>query len=250
MESPTDRMQRRFRVPIIIATLLVIPVLILQGFEVPEPWETVGYVLDWILWLTFAAEVVAMLAVSDDRRGWARAHVLDILIVVLTPPVGQTALHSLRVLRLLQLVRLARVATLLRGVFTIEGVRFVAFLAFVTLIVGAQAFITAESQHDSIWSGLYWALGAMTTAGSGSVVATTATAAAVGSILTIVGISFAAVITGAIAERFVASESTLVQDTAEDLRQDLLMHDKLDVLLQRLDRLEAAVAEGRSAQDP
>ncbi len=238
-------MERRLRVPIIVATLLVVPVLILQATDPGQPWNAIAYVGDWIIWLTFLAEVVAMLIVTDDRARWLRDHVLDVLIVVLTPPVGQTALHALRVLRLLQLLRLLRVLTLLRGVFTFQGVRFVAFLAFATLFAGAEAFAAAEPGNPTFWDSLYWALGAMTTAGSGSVVATTTTSEIVGAVLTLIGISFAAVITGALAERFVQSESTITEDSAESLRQDLLLHEKLDGLLERMDRIEALVRQDR-----
>jgi hypothetical protein len=37
-----ERMQRRFRGPVIIATLLVVPVMILLSMDVDEPWDTSG----------------------------------------------------------------------------------------------------------------------------------------------------------------------------------------------------------------
>lgn len=236
-------MERRFRVPIIIATLLVLPVLILQSTDPGEPWTTGARVGDWIIWLTFLAEVVAMLWVSEDRWGWVKRNPLDVLIVVLTPPLGQTVLHSVRALSLLRLLWLLRFATLLRGIFTVEGVRLTALLAFLTLIAGGQAYVLAEPGDNSMWSGLYWALGAMTTAGSGEVVATTTTAEIAGSILTVVGISFAAVITGAIAQRFVVSEETVTRGDLEELAGQERTIAKLDALLERMDRLEAALPD-------
>jgi hypothetical protein len=48
--------------------------------------------------LLFLAEVVTMLAVVPDRKAWLRGHVLDVAIVVLTPPAGRTSPTSLRAL--------------------------------------------------------------------------------------------------------------------------------------------------------
>jgi voltage-gated potassium channel len=236
-----EAMERRFHRPVIVATLLVIPVMILQGLDPGQPWSTIGYVGDSAIWLVFLAEVVAMLSVTADRWQWVRSNPLDVMIVVLTPPVAPAVLQSVRVLRLLRLVRLFRVARLVRGVFTIEGVRYAAFLAFVTLIVGAQAFVSSESDYDSIGQGLYWAIGTMTTAGSGDVVATTNETEAVGSVLMFVGLAFGAIITGAIAQRFIVTEHTVTQGNLETLAKQDATHAKLDAIAQRLDRLELAM---------
>jgi hypothetical protein len=118
MNARSERMERRFRVPIIIAALLVIPVLILQsitihGGALPAPWSILADVGNWVIWLTFLTETVAMLAVVSDRRAWLRGHVLDVAIVILTPPVAPAAIQSMRLLRLLRLVRLARFVPLI-----------------------------------------------------------------------------------------------------------------------------------------
>ena len=70
--------------------------------------ETVAHALNWVTWLAFLVELVVMLAVVPDRRAWLRHHPLDLIIVVLTPPVLPAGLQSLRVLRLLRLLRLLR----------------------------------------------------------------------------------------------------------------------------------------------
>ena len=221
-------MERRFHQPVIVATLLVIPVMVLQGLDPGQPWSTIGFVGDCAIWLVFLAEVVAMLWVSADRWRWVRSNPLDVMIVVLTPPVAPAVLQSVRILRLLRLIRLFRVARLVRGVFTIEGVRYAAFLAFVTFLVGAQAF--ASTEHDSIGQGLYWAMGTMTTAGSGDVMATTSETKAVASVPMIVGLALGAIITGAIAQRFIVTENTVTQGNIETLAKQDATHAKLDAI--------------------
>jgi hypothetical protein len=41
---------------IIVATLLIVPVLLLHGSDVGEPWRTVADVADWLSWLMLAAQ--------------------------------------------------------------------------------------------------------------------------------------------------------------------------------------------------
>src|SRR5262249_13269564 len=129
--------------------------------------RVVASVLNWSIWLVFLAELVAMLCVVDDRWRWLLHNPLDLLIVVLTPPILPPGLQSLRALRLLRLLRLLKIPGVSRRVFSQQGLRYAALLALLTLIVGGAAFISAESsQHLSLWDGVYWAFGTMTPAGT------------------------------------------------------------------------------------
>ena len=245
MNARSERMESRFRVPIILAALLVIPVLILEsvtihGSHLKEPWNTLTEIGDWTIWLTFLAEVIAMLAVVPDRRAWMRHHVLDVAIVVLTPPVSPAVLQSLRLLRLLRVVRLARFAPLMRSVFTIEGVRYAAFLAFVVFLGGAEAFATVENK--SLGIGMYWAISTMTTVGYGDVTPHTTAGRIIAAAVMLVGIGFVAVVTGAIAQRFIATEGTVTKGAELVSDEEVITHAKLDDLASRLDRLEALLA--------
>ena len=51
----------------LVVAALVIPTLILEGANVGDPWKTLAVVLNWVIWLAFLAELVAMLAVVRDR---------------------------------------------------------------------------------------------------------------------------------------------------------------------------------------
>jgi voltage-gated potassium channel len=247
MATRAEEMQRRFEKPVIVATLLVIPVIIVQGVGADEPWETIAYTGDWAIWLVFLAEVVAMLIVSENRWGWIKRNPLDVLIVILTPPVTPSVLKSARLLRLLRLVRIFRLAPLMRTVFTIQGVQYAAFLAFLTLIAGGYAFSSAEN-NATLADGLYWAIGTMTTAGSGPIEAHTNTTEAVAAGLMVVGLSFTAVLTGALAQRFIVTEDTVTEGNRETLANQIVTHDKLDDLAERLARLEAALSRGGGPQ--
>jgi voltage-gated potassium channel len=176
-----------------------------------------------------------MLAVVPDRRRWLFRHPLDVAIVVFTPPFLTAALTSMRLLRLARLIRLLRVIQLARGAFTLEGVRYAGVLAVLTAFAGAHAFAVAEDLPES--DSFYWALSTMTTVGYGDVTPTTGAGQVIAVTLMLVGIAFAAVLTGALAERFIAPRDERIESNELDL------HDKLDALGARLERLEEALVE-------
>ena len=205
----------------IAAAVLTIPAIVLQDAHGHPVEHTIGTWLGAATWLMFAIEVVVMLAVVDSRRAWARAHVLDVVIVVLTPPFVLVPLQGLRLLRALRLVRLLRVfrvAPLAKRLFTTAGLRYVAVIAVLVLIVAAEAFSSAE--HVSFGNGVYWALGTMTTAGSGNLIPHTTQSKVVAGIVMVVGIGFFAVLTGAIAEQFFAEEEEELDEEAQELSRD------------------------------
>jgi voltage-gated potassium channel len=246
--SRADAMERRFQVPVTVAALLVIPVMILQSTDVPGFWAVVGLAGDWAIWLTFLAEVLVMLYVVEDRKSWLRKNPLDVMIVVLTPPVGPAVLESVRVLRLLRVVRLFKLAPLMRSVFSVRGVEYGSVLAFLTLLAGGQAFSTIENR--SLSDGLYWAISTMTTVGYGDVHPKTDAGRLLAAIVMLVGIGFVAIVTGAIAQRFVVSEDTITEGNRETFRLQAVTHDKLDALLDRLETVENELAELRKDGRP
>lgn len=69
------------------AALLTIPILVIQESHFGEPWTTIGTVLNWLTWCTFALEAAVMLWVVERRGVWLRAHLIDMAVVILTPPV-------------------------------------------------------------------------------------------------------------------------------------------------------------------
>jgi hypothetical protein len=113
-ELRAKRIQDRLEWPVVAAALLTIPILIIQESDFGEPWGTVATILNWVTWLTFFGEAVVMLAVVPDRRKWLREHLLDVAVVVLTPPFAPQAWQNGRLFRLVRLLRVFRVLALRR----------------------------------------------------------------------------------------------------------------------------------------
>lgn len=241
MDERSERVARRFELPIIVAALLVIPVIVIEESSLGEPWDTLGVVLNWATWTMFFAEAAVMLSIVPNRRGWIRQHLIDLAVVVLTPPFF-TALAGVRLLRLLRLLRLFRVARFARRVFTPAGLRYVAALAALTAFAGGEAFTSLEKGRSTA-EGLYWSLATMTTVGAGDIYPQTAAGRALAVVVVLIGIAFVAILTGAVAHQFfskdIEAETADIEGELDEASTAIL--GELRAMRERLIALETAV---------
>jgi voltage-gated potassium channel len=248
MDERSERIQRRFDLPVLIAALLTVPLIVIEESDYGQPWEAIGVVLNWGTWLVFLAEVVVMLRVVPDRRRWVRENPIAVVVTALTPPF-LTVLAPVRLLRLLRVLRLLRLAPLMQRLFSLEGLRYTAILATVTVLAGGAAFAAVEP-HQTTADGMYWAITTMTTVGYGDVSPATTGGKLLAAVVMLVGIGFVAILTGAVAQRFLAPE---LEEEAEAVEEEigaaeLEMVRELREIGARLRQLEAAVRErGRRA---
>jgi voltage-gated potassium channel len=228
-----ERVERRFQIPMLVAAVLVVPMLVLVESPWGEPWDTVALVLNWGTWLAFVAELVVMLAVVPDRRRWLREHPVEVLVTLITPPVLPAGLAATRVLRLLKVVRLLRLVVPLQRFTSADGLKYAALLAFMTVLGGGIAFAAVESTPTS-WDGVWWAASTMTTVGYGDIVPKTDLGRVIALVVMTVGIGFATLLIGAIAERFITVRQNRPAP-AEVLEE-------LQALRMQLDRIERSLA--------
>jgi hypothetical protein len=107
-QGPDGRVSHPFEPFILVATLALIPVLIIEHDVSSGPWATVGAIANWVIWAIFAAELVFILAVAPRKAAALPAHWLDVAIVLVTVPFYGELLSSLRSVRLYRLLRLVR----------------------------------------------------------------------------------------------------------------------------------------------
>ena len=189
--------------PLMIAAALTLPSVALSEAHVGGTLEVIARFLNWGTWIAFAVELAVMLILVPDRGKYLRHHPVEIIVVFLTPPVLPPGLQSLRVIRLLRLLRLLKLAQLSNRVFSNQGLQYAGLLTLVTTIAGGSVFkaFEASNQRLSEWDSIYWAFTAMTTLGS-EYSATTVGGQVTAVVVLLVGISFVAMLTGAIAQRF------------------------------------------------
>jgi voltage-gated potassium channel len=238
VDERAERWQARFELPVLVAALLVVPLIVLEQSDVGEPWDAVAIVLNWTTWLVFLVEAVVMIALA--RWAWVRTHPLDVAIVILTPPFLPASLQAARVLRLLRLVRLVRAVGAARRVFSLDGLRYAAALAAFTALGGGAAFSAIEGRDLNTWDGVWWAMTTMTTVGYGDLYPETDAGRLLAIAVMLVGIRFVAILTAALAERFVAQEVAEAEEEVVGELEDTeaVMRRELREIGRRLQQLE------------
>lgn len=111
-------------------------------------------------------------------------------------------------------------------------------------MAGGSGFATLEGDRSSL-DGIYWAVTTMTTVGYGDELPTLASTKVLAIVVMLVGIGFVAVLTGAIAERFLGPTLEVEAEVVEhdlDAASDAIVRE-LRELGVRLDGLERAVRQ-------
>ncbi len=206
--TTADAVDEKLKIPLIVATVLVIPDLILEEQPLSHSWHAVAVLGDWVIWLAFLVEFGAVMLLARDWREWMRSYPLALPMLVLTPPFAPAAIQALRVFRLLRLLRVVRgFQFLTKGLLSLEGVRYVAAVAVFLVIAGGVVLAQVETtaaRPVSDWDGIWWAIGFVTTNGESQNVTTDA-GRAIAIVLMLAGIGVFSVLTAAVAQRFVAS---------------------------------------------
>ncbi len=208
--------------PLMVAAALTLPAVILGETREAGALSDIAQILNWGTWLAFAVELAVMLTLVPDRRKYLRHHPVEVIVVVLTPPVLPAGLQALRAIRLLRLLRLLKLAQLSRSAFSAQGLAYAALMTSVMALAGGAAFraFEAGNQKLSEWESVYWAITTMTTLGS-QFEATTVGSEIVEIVILLIGVSFFAMLTGAIAQRFLNPPDPNAEPTPpEDGRSD------------------------------
>jgi voltage-gated potassium channel len=235
-----QRMQDRFEWPVVVAALLTVPILVIQESDFGEPWDVVASILNWGTWLVFLAEAAVMLSVVPDRRLWLRHHLIDLAVVVITPPFAPQAWQNGRLFRLIRLLRLVRVAAL-RRLLSLDGMKYAAAVAVGTVIVGGAVFASVEETTKkgaaiSTWDGIWWAITTVTTVGYGDIYPESTAGRIIAITIMLVGIGFVALLTAFIADRFINVQA------GTEAKEDLILAE-LRSISARLEVLEDAARQ-------
>ena len=146
---PADLYQRRAALPVAIATVCVVPALLLEN-SADASWVAAAQVLNWASWVVLAGHVGVMLAIgglAGLRLAW-----LDAILVVVSIPVASSSLGAARLLRLLRVLRLgvALSATIrhARAILQHRQFHFVALVAVVAVCLGGLGIYSVEGGEN------------------------------------------------------------------------------------------------------
>lgn len=224
------RVERLLEGPMLIASLLFIPVIIGPFVaDLPQRSTDQLFLTGALLWLAFAIEFLWLLYLAPSRSEMVRTHKLDLLVLLIP------------VLRPLQILRLAPAASAVRR--TLKSATEVVgrpgipqyFLGTVVgiFIGGWFALIFERGQPgstiDDFGTALWWSFVTVTTVGYGDHFPATGPGQVVAVFLMIVGIGGISLLTASVAALFIDDE---VEDGTEEITE-------------RLDRIEALLREQR-----
>lgn len=211
----SGRVVHRFEPLVLVATLALIPVLIIETEAKSDFWQDLAFAANWAIWAVFVAELAFILTVAPRKGAALRAHWLDELVVVVTVPLFGKFLASLRLVRLARLLRLLRLGAILgrtlqreREFASAQVFRFIALLTlFIVVIAGAAEATVDRKEFPSFWRGIWWAVVTVTTVGYGDITPKTVQGRIVAVVVMLFGIGFLSVLTATIASRFVQTDT-------------------------------------------
>ena len=203
-----------------------------------------------VVWVLFAVDYGARLALASDRRHWFTHHLLDLAMVALP------MLRPLRLVRLLALVGVLQrsAGTALRGRITAYTAGSVALLS----LVASLAVLDAErgapgASITSFPDALWWSLVTITTVGYGDLAPVTTVGRATAILLMIGGVALIGVVTATLASWIISlvTEENAEQEAATrfqvaDLQGEIAA---LSEQIQRLTEPRAAVADAALVED-
>lgn len=228
MDARSERIQRRFEWPVVIAAALTIPILFIQESHLSGWWTTLAGVLNWAAWSVFAAETAVMLWVVPSKRAWLRTHMVDVVVTVVTPPFAPAAWQAGRVFRLGRLLRLLRLFSV-RKLLSLDGIRYAALTAAATVLLGGA--VVASIENWTAWDGVWWAASTVTTVGYGDFYPKSDGGRIIAMAIMLIGIGFVALLTAFIADRFIQGQ----RET--EAKEDLILSELREIRT-RVERLE------------
>jgi voltage-gated potassium channel len=198
---------------VLVASLLTIPFLVLHSLH-HRPTAVVD-ILNWAIWLIFAVRLCARLGVNPRGRwSWLHHHLLDLVIVVLTPPFLPASVQPLWDLRILLILD---ILPLLGRAMEITGIRYAITISLVTIIGGGIAFADIEkAQHLSAFDGIWWAVVTITTVGYGDLYPKSEAGRILAMAVMGIGISMIGLVTASLAHTIIRRETSRSQRHLRD----------------------------------
>ena len=243
MPRPNAPLERLLGVAIVVAALLTIPLTAGEELGINPEIVLLG---DWVIWSIFFGEFVIMATVSRNPLGYARHHILDLAVVIITFPLLPHLLALARLARLFRLVRLllvsARAFGALRVALGRPGLLYIAVTALLLIVTGGGLLAVLEPEtvkETGIMGGIWWAVVTVTTVGYGDIAPTTAMGRLLGIALMFVGIGLVSTLAASVAAYFVD------QDGA---RERIAQQERLARLESKVDRLLEAADDTQRQQ--
>ncbi len=198
---------------LVLIALSVLLVMLETVEEIEARYDTLLFVLEWIITILFTIEYVLRLLTVDNPKRYARSFfgivdlmsILPVYLSLILP--GAQSLLVIRSLRLARVFRVLKMAQFINEAdFLVRAIRsssrkiivFLIVVVLINVIVGSTMYLIEgpENGYDSMFRGVYWSIVTMSTVGFGDIAPSTPLGQVLAAMLMIVGYSVIAVPTG------------------------------------------------------
>lgn len=217
--------ERRLHWIMIVVALLTIPALVLDNEAHEAVLIMVGKVIEWIIFLAFAAEFAWMFRLTSHRGEYLARNWLSLLIVVSAGanlagfPSQWVAIARVLRLALVGLL-LTRVLGSLRKLFSPSGIPFVLGLAAIIFALAGAGFYWLEPTVGSYADGVWLAFVTGSTVGYGDFVPTTTASRVFAVFMVMLGLTLFSLVTASISAFFIGEDEKLLrQEMHQDIRK-------------------------------
>ena len=177
-----DKIEKITEIPLMVLSLFMIPLLIGPFlWDMSEKEENVFLLLDIIIWLAFAIDMIVKVIISTNKIGYLKSHWLEVIAVIIP---------WFRPLRLVRLLVFALKSY--KGITRVGKPDFLLVYAVGLVMISSTLVTTLEQGHNtplaSFSESLWWSTVTITTVGYGDMVPTTQIGRIVAVILMLGGI--------------------------------------------------------------
>lgn len=252
------KIEKLLETPMILLALLIIPVVIIELEIIPTSAYMVSCAtkIDDGIWFAFLLEYLILVSLYDDKVGYTRRSLLNLIILLVSPPLISPqsfalvrSLRSLRALRLFRALRSLRIIIALkRGIKPISEVlaknslHYVTLITILLIILSGIAFSWVEYQGISIqgiFQGMWWAITTVTTVGYGDISPRSYMGRILAVAVMIIGIAFVSILTANIASYFVEKDKNKEYEDQKGNKKDeeQLIIEKIEELSKKIDEI-------------
>lgn len=220
-----QRIERRWRLPILLAQLATVPAFYMDMLREGAPWLAIG------TYLAAALVLGAALGHTARATGHAGAHLrgnwLDLLLVAglvaaAIAPISQASDWPLLLRLTVAFLSMVRMVWCLRQLFSRGGTVYLVALSFVVLMMCGVGFWWLEPTTPTLTDGLWLAFTTAATVGYGDTVPTTPASKIFAVFVVLLGFGVLTMVTAAIATSWIETEERRIErDILHDLRRQI-----------------------------
>ena len=236
-----ERLQKLFDFSMIFFSLLVIPVVYILMYSTNEVFLLWATIADIIIWSAFLLELVVMISVTKDKKRYLKNNWINLLVIILAPPLPTAFFHKFKLIRLLRLSRLIiMVAILRRGTKELRHfyarntlIYVLTLTALLTLLSGF--LFSAIEDGYTLFEGAWWDIETIATVGYGDIWPKTFDGRLLAIFVIFIGVALMSVVTATISAYFVSKDA--VEDKKETIKEIKKLREEINNLKEKIDKM-------------